>query len=274
MHTAPLAALHVETLPFVIAPAETEADLTEVLRIRSAAYSRHDYPEYIVAAMLKPDPRDSQSVCLLARDKESGAGVATLRITSNLDSPLKLPGEMPLASFMSEPFSFVDKFGTTPGSVGQQAAMALMKAAWMWSHGRGVRWIAAIGLKPLTRRYETVGLRVIPEQPFGFIFDDQHPKPFFTVAARLVDLEQNVTERHPGLWPYFAATHHPDIRVVYRPAPPSPSPSITEWAPPAHSRRTKKLSPPPFSHQHQRYALRRIAVGGMTAPSNPASVAA
>lgn len=204
-----------QSLPFSIYPIRSVELMADVLRLRQAAYSRHDYKSELKNVMPLPDQQDlcGYSCTLAAVAKEDGRLLGTVRMTSNVDGPVPLPQGLEDAECLKGAYAYIDRFAVVQGAYSPLVPPALIKAMWLWALGRDARWLVALARAPLARRYKRWGGLTLRGSAEGIVMPDYHDEPYFLVGAPLGEAAMRMARDNPGFGIDFTAYVHPDIKV-------------------------------------------------------------
>lgn len=202
----------IEHLPFVV---QVEKDLatagSEIGKIRAEAYSRHDYKPALQGAIGVLDHSDEQSAVLVARHKETGAVLGTVRVRCSRSSDIALPPGMDIREVSNAPFAYLDRFAVEQGTGASAVTRALSKASAYWTYLEGAEWMLAAALRPLIRVYRQMGLRVLEGAENGFHIESAHHALYFAIGERVESLYRCIEERAPSHHDFYFKKHHPDI---------------------------------------------------------------
>lgn len=203
-----------EALPFTLKIVRTQAELSQAVLIRQAAYDRH-LPEF-AKSLSKPEAADFEkgSVVLLAESKEDGTPVGTMRIQTNAYKPLCLEQSIDLPQWLKEsPMAEATRLGVTNQVGGRLVTTALFKAFYMYCQQIGVEWMVIAGRAPVDRMYQRMLFEdVFPGQgmvPLAHASNLPHRVMQFNVKTAF---ERWSAVDHP-LLKFAALTHHPDITL-------------------------------------------------------------
>jgi hypothetical protein len=204
-----------EPLSFQVIPAQTVEQLRQVLHLRHKAYSRHDYTAQLKSELLKPDETDlgGNSTTLVAWCKVENRLLGTVRIASNLDAPVDLPPDLPAYPCLSDAYAYFDRFAVETGPQAELVARALVKAAWLWSRGRGTRWILVLARPAAARRYMRAYGVTLQGDPAGVSMPGYHHEPYVLLGSPLGAAEARVQCDNPGFGA-MVANVQPDINVL------------------------------------------------------------
>jgi hypothetical protein len=203
-----------QSLSFVVAPAATAEQLYGVLILRQEAYGRHAYKRALRQSLSAPDACDLSdcAVTLVAIDKATHSMLGTVRVTSNLDASIELPGDLPHVRCLDEAFVYVDRLAVCKDCPHPDVVRALMKGAMLWAKGRDARWLVALARAPLARFYKRGGGLTLQGDAKGVVMPDYHDDPYFLLGASVLDAAANLRLANPDAASFLDAVH-PDIRV-------------------------------------------------------------
>ena len=203
-----------ESLPFTLKIVRTQAELSQAVQIRQAAYDRH-LPEF-AKSLGKPEAADFEkgTVVLLAESKEDGTPVGTMRIQTNAYKPLCLEQSIDLPQWLKEsPMAEATRLGVTNQVGGRLVTTALFKAFYMYCQQIGVEWMVIAGRAPVDRMYQRMLFEdVFPGQgmvPLAHASNLPHRVMQFNVKTAF---ERWSAVDHP-LLKFAALTQHPDITL-------------------------------------------------------------
>ena len=108
-------------MPFRIRVATSDADLAELVSVRSNAYARHNAPGAANLRVAEKQDTDQDAILLLARSKLDGAALGSVRVQTRLLKPLMVESAM-----------------TLPPDVSAGAPIELMRGS--VQNGRPVEW--------------------------------------------------------------------------------------------------------------------------------------
>lgn len=134
-------------------------------------------------------------------------------MTSNVDGPVPLPENLPMAECLRGAYAYIDRFALAQHDVPLLVTPALIKAMWLWALGRDARWLIALARAPLARRYKRWGGLTLRGSPDGIVMPEYHDEPYFLVGSPLGEAAARMAEENPSFGVDFAAMVHPDIKV-------------------------------------------------------------
>lgn len=202
----------VELWPFIVKIVSTEQELAKAVKLRHDAYARHA-PE-MAAKLAEPEESDRRDIVLLAESKFDGTALGTMRIYTNLDTPL------PIESVIEMPFEMRGKrlAGASrlaiKGNGGSRLVRdALLKSFVLICEQMQIDFAVISARVPVDRMYEKLDFKDIRAQdeliPLPYAANLPHrvlTSEFKTFYSRWTNMS------HP-LCDFFWNTSHPDIRV-------------------------------------------------------------
>jgi len=203
-----------QALPFRVKLVRTDEQLAKAVSIRAAAYARH-VPE--LGEMLRePEEidRTDKALVFLAESKEDGSPVGTLRMQTNLRSPLALERSIELPErFAGRPLVGVTRLAVKEGTAGKQVKLVLFKTLFRYCFATQIEWILIAARPPLDTSYKAIG--------FEDIFPDKRLVPIVTagnlphrvLAFDVLTAERRWFQRNHRLYHFMAHDYHPDIEV-------------------------------------------------------------
>lgn len=211
----PTRARHPTALPFVVRAATSPDDLRQVAQLRAEAYGRHLPAFASVLRRVEDADRSPGVVVLLARGKDDGRIVGTVRLQVDHERPLPVEASVALPGWLrgDGPLVEATRLGVEASERGAMARNALLKASYLHAEAAGAAWIVATARPPLDRLYR----RLL----FRDAFEHQAPVPMVHVgnlphrvlALPLRQARALSAVRHHPLAAYFFDTDHPDLVI-------------------------------------------------------------
>jgi len=202
-------------LPFVVRPATGPEDLAEAAWMRAEAYGRH-LPAFAAGLRtIEAADRSPGTLVLLARSKDDGRPVGTVRLHIDRERPLPIEASVHLPAWLSDAGPLIEptRLGVEASACGALARTALLKACHLHATALGAAWIVAAARRPLDRMYRGLLFRDVfdggPPLPMRHIGDLPHR----VMALPVRELRaMSESRRHP-LHAFFFETTHPDLVV-------------------------------------------------------------
>lgn len=201
-------------LPFRIRIVRNEEQLSKAVRIRAEAYERHWPNLYVQLQSPEEQDRNPNSLIFLAERKESDEPVGTMRVDTNLVSPLPVTENVVLPDDVtSRTIAYVTRLGVKQGAMGSLVKLALFKSLHRYCLAKQLHWML-VGIRPPgDRDYVRLG--------FSDVFEEGKLVPITSsggVPVRLMSFEVITAERrwHAGgnpLYKFMFEDFHPDIEI-------------------------------------------------------------
>lgn len=201
-------------LPFRVRVVRTDDQLRKAVALRASSYGRH-VPE-LGATLSRPEDvdRSDRSIIFLAESKEDGSPVGTLRLQSNLSSPLSIERSIKLPDrFQNRPLAGVTRLAVKEGASGKHVRLVLFKTLYRFCFATQIEWILIGARPPLDIQYRMIG--------FDDVFEDKRMVPFVTaenlphrvLAFDVLGAERRWHKNNHRLYQFMAHDYHPDIEV-------------------------------------------------------------
>lgn len=207
-HRHPLPA---EVLPFTVEFARLPQDAPTLVRLREEAYCRHAYSASLKSHIGRLDESDESYPVLVARAKDNGQLLGTIRASDNLAGPSTVPTNLADALGTDATYVFLDRFAATLSEHTETVVLALMKAAGFLAMHKRADYLYAVALAPMARRYRTFGMSPVPGHESGLVLRQYHEKPHYLVAQQVTEIPRQIRRRSPRFAPFMLETQHPDI---------------------------------------------------------------
>ena len=203
-----------EVLPFRVRIVRNEEQLSKAVHIRAEAYERHWPNLFHQLQAPEAQDRNPNSLIFLAERKSDGTAVGTMRVDTNLVTPLPVTQNIDLpAQFSSRTIAYVTRLGVKQGSTGSLVKLALFKSLHRYCIAKQLYWMLVGVRPPGDRDYLRLG--------FEDIFVEGELVPIISsggIPVRLMAFEVISAERrwfasnHP-LYKFMFSDHHPDIEI-------------------------------------------------------------
>jgi hypothetical protein len=215
IHPKPSTPRHKATdLPFRVRIVRNEEQLSKAVRIRAEAYERHWPNLYVQLQTAEEQDRNPNSLIFLAERKETDEPVGTMRVDTNLVSPLPVTENVCLPeTITSRTIAYVTRLGVKQGSMGSLVKLALFKSLHRYCLAKQLHWML-VGIRPPgDRDYVRLG--------FSDVFEEGKLVPITSsggVPVRLMSFEVITAERRWSvagnpLYKFMFDDFHPDIEI-------------------------------------------------------------
>jgi hypothetical protein len=206
--------LNTQALPFRVRIAQGIEEIRRVCRHRGEAYSRHQPDLVKRLSLFEPEADDLRDdvVLVMAESHETGEIVGSLRLSTNLNSPLRFEKEFELPPhFHGKCLAEAGRMVAQNGPQGRMVVPALVKVSYEVCFRTGIDALLLIARPPIDRMYAAMQF----EDVFGerVITSAQPGVPvtlFFMDTLRFVSSLQKAGFPLHG---FLAETHHPDIDI-------------------------------------------------------------
>jgi hypothetical protein len=201
------------SLPFRITLARTEEQLAKAVALRASTFGRRSLQ--LATVLGKPDETDysPNSVVLIAESKENQDCLGTLRIVSNLSTPLEFESHPQFpAALAGRRIAQAERLGVVPGKVGTLAKLTLFKALHRYCLALQIDWIFVQATPPRDRDYRLLGFKQVMEDvSFDSKLDPDKSKVTLAMNVHMAEREFHDSGHH--LYKFMIATWHPDIEI-------------------------------------------------------------
>jgi hypothetical protein len=201
-----------ERLPFTVRQVSSKEDLAKAVHLRYLAYARH-LPLF-AEALKSPeaDDTDDSAIVLLAESKLDGSPLGTVRIQTNLFSPLNMEQSIVLPNWLQgKSIAEVRRLAVAPGNPGRLVKMVLLKTVYQYCAHNHLDWILVAARRPLDRTYEHLTLRDILDGKTFIPLPRANNVPHRVLGLETKTFHARLTEvKHP-LLDFFFHTQHLDI---------------------------------------------------------------
>lgn len=207
-------ALETQALPFRMRIAKSMEDIQRVCQHRGEAYSRHQPDLVKRLSLFEPEADDLRDdiVLVMAESHEDGQIVGSLRLSTNINTPLRFEKEFELpARFHEKALAEAGRMVTQNGPKGRMVVPALVKVAYEVCFQTGIDALLLIARPPIDRMYAAMQF----EDVFGerVITSAQPGVPvtlFFMDTLRFVS---RLGQAGCPIHGFLAETVHPDIDI-------------------------------------------------------------
>jgi len=208
-------ALETQPLPFRMRIAKSPEDIQRVCRHRGEAYARHQPDLVQRLSLCEPEADDLRDdvVLVMAESHEDGSILGSVRLTTNVNTPLRFEKEFDLPEkFKNCSLLEAGRMVTQNGPAGRMVVPGLIKAAFEISHHSGIDYSILIGRAPIDRMYHAMQF----EDMFRGRKVVTSAQPGVEVTLFFMDILQADARWRAAQCPmygFMAQTLHPDINI-------------------------------------------------------------
>lgn len=211
----PPAAVDTQVLPFSVFVAQTSDELDELVRVRAAAYLRHNAPAASRLSRSEEQDRNNDAILLVARSKLTGSVVGSVRVQTRLRKPLSVESALTLPDEMLERSPVELMRGNVLNGVGgKMVSAALAKGSYQVCKALKFSHIIVTCREPVDLMYR------------AYQFDDllngaMVDLPYSpgvkhkVLTLNVQEAEQRWKTNNPPLLNFMVGTNHPDIAIDY-----------------------------------------------------------
>lgn len=203
-----------QSLPFRVRIVRNEEQLSKAVHIRAEAYQRHWPNLYPQLQHPEEQDRNPNSLIFLAERKDTGAACGTMRVDTNLVTPLAITTTIALPDrITSRTIAYVTRLGVKQGKIGSLVKVALFKSLHRYCLAKQVHWMI-VGVRPPNDRDYT-------RLAFTDVYEKGKLVPIFSsggVPVRVMAFEVMTAERRwfqsgNPFYKFMFEDYHPDIEV-------------------------------------------------------------
>ncbi len=211
-YTQPVQAI--QDLPFRVRIAKSAQDIQRVCQHRGEAYSRHQ-PDLVQRLSLHaPEADDLRDdvVLVMAESHEDGSILGSLRLSTNINTPLRFEKEFDLPQrFRHKALAEAGRMVTQNGPGGRMVVPALVKVAYETCFRAGIDALLLIARSPIDRMYKAMQF----EEVFGekVVTSAQPGVPVTLFFMDTLRFESRLREANCPIYPFLGETLHPDIDI-------------------------------------------------------------
>jgi len=207
-------ALETQPLPFRMRIAKSPEDIQRVCQHRGEAYSRHQPDLVQRLSLFEPEADDLRQdvVLVMAESHEDGSIVGSLRLSTNINTPLRFEKEFELPQrFHQRALAEAGRMVTQNGPGGRMVVPALVKVAYEVCFRSGIDALLLIARQPIDRMYKAMQF----EDIFGerVITSAQPGVPVTLFYMDTLRFEHRLREANCQIYPFLVETQHPDIDI-------------------------------------------------------------
>lgn len=204
-----------QELPFRVKIVQSRADLERLCEHRASAYARHQ-PELVKRLHLdRPEPDDERPdvVILIAEHKTSGEVVGSMRLKTNLHTPLKFEEELDLPPYLqNQVLMEAGRLTASRGVEGHMVVPAMVKVSYEIAHQTGIDYSMLIGRPPIDKMYRAMQFSDVFEGKL-VVTSAQPGVPVHLFCMPMEDAEQRWLDAQCPLYDFMATTEHKDLKV-------------------------------------------------------------
>lgn len=203
-----------QDLPFQVRIAKSPQDIARVCQHRGEAYARHQPDLVQRLSLYEPEADDLRDdiVLVMAESHEDGSIVGSLRLSTNINTPLRFEKEFDLPQrFHQKALAEAGRMVTQNGPGGRMVVPALVKVAYEACFRTGIDALLLIARPPIDRMYKAMQF----EDVFGtrVVTSAQPGVPVTLFFMDTLRFESRLREANCPIYPFLVETHHPDIDI-------------------------------------------------------------
>lgn len=201
-------------LPFRIRIVRNEEQLSKAVHIRAQAYERHWPNLYLQLQSPEEQDRNPNSLIFLAELKEDGEPVGTMRVDTNLVTPLPVTDSINLPnSILNRTIAYVTRLGVKQGNQGSLVKLALFKSLHRYCIAKQLHWML-VGIRPPgDRDYVRLGFSDIYEKDRLIPITSSNGVPVRLMSFEVITAERRWHEARNPLYKFMFDDYHPDIEI-------------------------------------------------------------
>lgn len=206
-----------QELPFTLRLARTEDDVERVARQRAQAYGKHqpDLVERLSLSLPESEDLRDDAVILMAESRQDGSVVGSLRLTTNINTPLRFEKEFSLdARFQNRPMLEAGRMTAAGGVAGRMVVPALIKVTFEICYRTGIDYLLLIARSPIDRMYKAMQF----QDMFGrkVVTSAQPGVPVTLFFMDILQVDTRFQAHNVAVYPFMAETEHPDIDIDHQ----------------------------------------------------------
>lgn len=201
-------------LPFRIRIVRNEEQLSKAVHIRAEAYERHWPNLYIQLQTPEEQDRNPNSLIFLAERKKDGEPIGTMRVDTNLVSPLAISSSVDLPEkIASRTVAYVTRLGVKQGSIGTLVKLALFKSLHRYCLAKQLYWLL-VGIRPPgDRDYVRLGFTDVFQAGQLVPISSSGGVPVRLMCFEVISGERRWHESGNASYKFMCEDYHPDIEV-------------------------------------------------------------
>lgn len=203
-----------QELPFRVRIVRNEEQLEKAINIRAKAYERHWPNLYVQLQTPEEQDRNPNSLIFLAEMKNTGEPVGTMRVDTNLVTPLPLAESLQLPErISSKTLAYVTRLGVKQGRDGSLVKLALFKTLHRYCIAKQLHWLL-VGIRPPgDRDYVRLGFSDIFEAQKLVPISSSNGTPVRLMCFEVITAERRWKETENPLYKFMFIDYHPDIEI-------------------------------------------------------------
>ncbi len=203
-----------EELPFRVRIVRNENQLLKAVHIRSEAYGRHWPNLYESLGNPEPQDRNPNSLIFLAEQKNDNSAIGTMRIDTNLITPLPITHDIDLpSSLASDTIAYVTRLGVKQGRIGSLAKLTLFKSLHRYCLAKQISWILVGVHPPNDKDYLRLEFKDIFAPDVLVPIPSSFGIPLRFMAFEVVSAERLWRETKNPLYNFMFRKYHPDVEI-------------------------------------------------------------
>ena len=204
----------IQNLPFRVRIVRNEEQLTKAVNIRAEAYERHWPNLYLQLQHPEEQDRNPNSLIFLAESKTDGNPIGTMRVDTNLVTPLPIVHEVTLpGNFTSKTIAYVTRLGVKQGSAGSLIKLALFKTLHRYCIAKQLSWML-VGIRPPgDKDYVRLGFEDVLEDGVLTPISSSRGVPVRLMGFEVISAERRWSQSNHMLYKFMFSDYHPDIEI-------------------------------------------------------------
>ena len=204
----------VRALPWTVSYARSGDDFRDALRMRAKAYGRHFGGHDSFEANIDEHDFASNAFVLIARAKDGGEVVGTMRVAFGVNTEVEMLGFHPKPEMLSGVrLGEARRLSLKPWRMATLVKLSLWKSFYLSCEARGVEKMLIAARPPMNDDYRM--LLFEPAMPGGAWFEpgsvpDRHEILMVALQGLRARFEAHSTELHR----FMCVLKHPDIEVI------------------------------------------------------------
>lgn len=192
----------------------TDSGLEQAVEIRKESYGRHT-PE-MVPVLARPELQDfsPEAVIFVAEQVETGRVLGSIRVVTNVQTPLSFERELTLPDrFRNTQISVVQRLSLVPGSAGVEAKKSLFKAFYLYSLAMQIEWMVLYTPPPRDKLFSRLGFAPVFDGDGLIAGEFSDYRQVRLLALRVWDVEPLWRQSIPEWHDFFFRQFTPGIKI-------------------------------------------------------------